>query len=103
MTNLEIKKDILNKVKYSEEYTIHIGAWYSYELGEHSIWGDICLETFEEGFIEFYSIDTIDFNKDESELTKEEIKHIEKELKKKYTYFSKHFDNVKLETKIQCV
>jgi hypothetical protein len=54
-------------------------------------WGDV------------YYIDGLDELKGYDELTKNEIKEIQKKMKQTHTYLKKHFDNVVLENELQWI
>ena len=95
MKNLEIKKDILNIIKFADEYKIHLRVWCEYAYDNWNTWGEIVLE-IDGKFAEFYSIDTIDYDKSLDDLTTDEVETIKKELKKRYDYLNKHFENVVL-------
>ena len=98
MKNIEIKKEILDKIKFSDEYNIYVWAWCERDL----VWGEIALE-IDGDFEEFFSIDKIEYDKSADNLTADELKEIKKELKKTYKYLDKHFNNVKIEEEIQWV
>ena len=102
MKNLEIKKEIFDKIKFSDEYCIYVWAWCEYSNDTYNTWGEISLE-IDGDFTDFYCIDKIDYDKDINDLTTEELKNIKKELKKTYKYLEKHFENVKIVEDIQWV
>lgn len=102
MKNLEIKKDILKNIKFADDYKIYVWVWCEYSNNNYNTWGEIALK-IDDDFIESYNIDTIDYDKSLDELTTEEVKNIKKELKKRYNYLDKHFNNVILNEKFQWV
>ncbi len=102
MKNIEIKKEIFDKIKFSDEYNIYVWAWCEYSNDTYNIWGEIALE-IDGDFEEFFSIDKIEYDKSADNLTADELKEIKKELKKTYKYLDKHFNNVKIEEEIQWV
>ena len=102
MKNLELKKEIIDHIKFADEYKIYIWVWCEYSNNTYNTWGEIAVEV-DDDFVEFYSIDTIDYNKSIDDLTKDEVKNIKKELKKKFTYLDKHLENIVLENEFQWV
>ena len=99
MKNLEIKKALQNDIKYCDDYLIYVWAWTDNE----TTWAEVIAYVDGE-YMDGYNIENIPyFEKPVESLTKEEIKLIEKEIKKTGNYLKKYFDDVNVISEIQWV
>ena len=99
MKNLEIKKALMNDIKYCDEYIIYVWAW----TDSTNTWAEVIAYVDNE-YCEGMDIENIPyFEKPVEDLTKEEKKLIEKEIKKTGNYLKKYFDDVNVITEIQWV
>ena len=99
MKNLEIKKALMNDIKYADEYIIYVWAW----TDSTNTWAEVIAYVDDE-YMDGYNIENIPyFEKPEEELTTDEKKLIAKEIKKTGNYLKKHFNDVNVITDIQWV
>ena len=99
MKNVDIKKALMNDIKYCDEYIIYVWAWTDRDC----TWAEVIAYVDGE-YMDGYDIENIPYyEKPDGELSDEEKKLIAKEIKKTGNYLKKHFNDVNVITEIQWV
>ena len=99
MKNVEIKKALMNDIKYCDEYIIYVWAWTD---GNYT-WAEV-IPCIDGDYMFAYDIENIPYyEKPGEDLSDEEKKLIAKEIKKTGNYLKKHFNDVNVITEIQWV
>lgn len=92
-TNLQVKKSLLQAIKYLDEYNINCGIYLA-DMGDYLSY-DLCITVWngDEMITDIYMM-TIE-TETETELDKKDLQPLFKELEKTYKYLSNHFNNIK--------
>ena len=95
MTNLQIKKEIEQRIKRLKTYRIDLTLWHGdgTSEGENIIYNDITIYNTSNGE-KFNSIYYISYGTEGTETSEDDMKRLKSEQKKLATYLKKHFENI---------